>query len=55
MPARCAIGSAQECIDKIQSYVDAGCSKFVLWPIVPPDELVPQIERYGKEIIPHFS
>jgi len=55
MPARCAIGSAQECIEKVQSYVDAGCSKFVLWPIVPPDELVPQIERYGNEVIPHFN
>jgi alkanesulfonate monooxygenase SsuD/methylene tetrahydromethanopterin reductase-like flavin-dependent oxidoreductase (luciferase family) len=55
MPARCAIGSAQECTEKIQSYVEAGCSKFVLWPIVPPNELVPQIERYGKEVIPHFS
>ncbi|MBI3246848.1 MAG: LLM class flavin-dependent oxidoreductase [Deltaproteobacteria bacterium] len=55
MPARCAIGSAQECVEKVQSYVEAGCSKFVLWPIVPPEELVPQIERYGKEVIPHFS
>lgn len=55
LPARCAIGSAQECIEKIQSYVDAGCSKFVLWPIVPPAELVPQIERYGKEVISHFN
>ena len=55
LPARCALGSAQECVEKIQSYVDAGCSKFVLWPIVPPDELVPQIERYGKEVIPQFS
>ena len=53
--ARCAIGSATECIEKVQAYIDAGCSKFVLWPIVPPDELVPQIERYGREIIPHFS
>lgn len=55
MPARCAIGSAQECIEKVQSYVEAGCSKFVLWPIVPPEELVPQIERYGKEVIPQFN
>lgn len=55
MPARCAIGSASECVAKVQSYVEAGCSKFVLWPITPPDELVPQIERYGKEVIPQFS
>jgi probable F420-dependent oxidoreductase len=53
--ARSAIGSAAECIEKVQSYVDAGCSKFVLWPIVPPEELVPQIERYGREVVPHFS
>jgi probable F420-dependent oxidoreductase len=55
MPARCAIGTAEECIIKIQSYVDVGCSKFVLWPIVPPEELVSQIETYGREIVPHFS
>jgi hypothetical protein len=55
MPSRCAIGTAEECITKIQSYVDVGCSKFVLWPIVPPEELVSQIETYGREIVPHFS
>ncbi|MGE0823170.1 MAG: LLM class flavin-dependent oxidoreductase [Candidatus Binatia bacterium] len=55
MAERCAIGSAADCIEKIRSYVDAGCSKFVLWPIVPPEELVSQIETYGNEILPHFS
>jgi alkanesulfonate monooxygenase SsuD/methylene tetrahydromethanopterin reductase-like flavin-dependent oxidoreductase (luciferase family) len=55
MPARCAIGSAQDCIEKIRSYVDAGCSKFVLWPIVPPEELVAQIETYGRQVVPSFS
>ena len=53
--ARCAIGTPQECIDKVQSYVDVGCSKFVLWPIVPPDELIPQVELYGRDVIPHFA
>jgi len=55
MAARCAIGSPGECVEKIQAFVDAGCSKFVLFPIAPPDELVPQIELYGKEILPQFS
>jgi probable F420-dependent oxidoreductase len=55
MAARCAIGTPEECIEKIQAYADAGCSKYVLWPIGPPDELVPQIETYGREILPHFS
>jgi probable F420-dependent oxidoreductase len=55
LPTRCAIGTSEECIEKIQSYVDVGCSKFVLWPVAPPDELVSQIETYGKEIVPHFN
>ncbi len=55
LPARCAIGTPEECIEKIRSYVAVGCSKFVLWPVAPPDELVSQIETYGCEIVPHFS
>ncbi len=54
LPARCAIGTPEECVEKIQAYIEAGCSKYVLWPIAPPEELVSQIEIYGKEILPHF-
>ena len=54
MAARCAIGSVQECAETIQRYVEAGCTKYVLFPIVPPDELVPQIESYGRQIVPRF-
>lgn len=52
--SRIAIGGADQCIDKIRAYVDAGCTKFVLFPIAPPEELVGQVERFGKEIIPRF-
>ncbi len=55
MAARCAIGTTEECVEKIQTYVEAGCSKYVLFPIAPPDELVAQIELYGKEIVPRFG
>ncbi|MBI3303866.1 MAG: LLM class flavin-dependent oxidoreductase [Deltaproteobacteria bacterium] len=55
LPARCAIGTPEECIEKIRSYVSVGCSKFVLWPVAPPDELVSQIETYGREIVPYFN
>ncbi|MCS6927388.1 MAG: LLM class flavin-dependent oxidoreductase, partial [Candidatus Binatia bacterium] len=55
LSARCAVGTPEECIEKIRSYIEVGCSKFVLWPVVPPDELVSQIETYGRAIIPHFS
>ncbi len=52
---RCAVGSAQECVEKIQSFIEAGCVKFVLRPACPPDEVLSQIELYGKEILPHFT
>lgn len=54
MAGRCAIGTPEECVERIQTYVDAGCSKYVLFPIVPPDELVNQIELYGREIVSRF-
>jgi alkanesulfonate monooxygenase SsuD/methylene tetrahydromethanopterin reductase-like flavin-dependent oxidoreductase (luciferase family) len=53
--ARLAIGSPAECIEKVRSYVDAGCTKFVLFPIAAPEDLVAQIELYGREIVPHFA
>ena len=55
LAVRCAIGTPEECAEKVQSYVDVGCSKFVLWPITPPDDLVSQIETYGQKIVPHFA
>jgi alkanesulfonate monooxygenase SsuD/methylene tetrahydromethanopterin reductase-like flavin-dependent oxidoreductase (luciferase family) len=51
---RCAIGAAAECVERLRAFVAAGCSKFVLFPLCPPDELVPQIERYAREIIARF-
>lgn len=55
MAARSAIGTPEECVEKIRAFVDAGCTKFVLFPIVPPEELVAQIELFGKEILPRFA
>jgi probable F420-dependent oxidoreductase len=55
LAARSAVGTAEEVVEKVQAYVAAGCSKFVLWPISPPDELVSQIELYGREIMGHFN
>jgi len=55
MAARCAIGTPGECVEKVHAYVAAGCTKFVLFPLAPPDELVQQIELYAKQIIPRFG
>ena len=46
---------AAECVEKLHRFVEAGCVKFVLRPSCPPDEVLPQIELYGKEILPHFN
>ncbi len=54
LAARCAIGTPEECADKVRAYVEAGCSKFVLWPIAPAELLLAQIETFGREIVPRF-
>jgi alkanesulfonate monooxygenase SsuD/methylene tetrahydromethanopterin reductase-like flavin-dependent oxidoreductase (luciferase family) len=52
MNARCAVGSAAECVERLRGFAAAGCTKFVLFPLCPPEELVSQIERYASAIIP---
>ena len=53
--ARCVLGTPQECVEKLQRFVEAGCVKFVLRPACPPAQIVSQIELYGKEILPRFT
>lgn len=55
MGSRAAIGSADACVQRIREYVDAGCTKFVLFPLGAADQLIPQIEAYGQKIIPQVS
>jgi probable F420-dependent oxidoreductase len=54
LAARCVVGPPEECVEKIQDFVNAGCVKFVLRPACPLEEIQPQIERYGRDILPHF-
>jgi alkanesulfonate monooxygenase SsuD/methylene tetrahydromethanopterin reductase-like flavin-dependent oxidoreductase (luciferase family) len=53
--ARCLVGPAEECIGKLRQFIEAGCTKFVLRPSCPPDQVMGQIEAYGKAILPHFN
>jgi probable F420-dependent oxidoreductase len=55
MAPRCAIGSIETCAERIQAFVDAGCTKYVLFPLAPPDELLAQIDLYGRRLIPPFE
>lgn len=53
--ARSVVGPAGECVEKLKRFVEAGCVKFVLRPACPPDQVLAQIELYGKAILPYFN
>jgi len=53
--ARSIVGPAEECIEKLQRFVEAGCVKFVLRPACKPAEVTSQIELYGSKILPRFA
>jgi len=52
---RTAIGTVDEVVARLQRYVAVGCSKFILFPVAPAGEIIPQIELFGREILPCFS
>ena len=52
---RSAIGTVDEVVARLRRYVDAGCTKFILFPVAPAGELIPQIELFGREILPCFA
>lgn len=47
-------GSKQDCINKIEKYIDKGVRNFVLFYRFSPDP-AKALETYGKEIIPYFK
>ena len=54
--ARCtAFGPASLVRERLEEYVDAGGSKFVLRPMCPPDRMMEQLERLAAEVIPDFQ
>ena len=48
------IGSGGECVEQINRFVEAGCSKFVLRPICAPKDIPDQLARFGDDILPAF-
>lgn len=52
---RSAIGTVEEVVARLRAFVDAGCTKFVLFPVAAAGDLIPQIELFGTEILPRFS
>lgn len=53
--ARCAVGPADACAARLNALVAAGCTKFVLFPICPPEELVAQLETWARDVVPRVT
>ena len=49
-----ALGNIQQVAELIQSYIDAGASKFAVRPLCAGDESMEQLEIMGQEILPLF-
>jgi probable F420-dependent oxidoreductase len=49
-----AFGPADVVHTRLEEYVKAGASKFVLRPMVPPDRMLAQLAQLAEEVIPAF-
>lgn len=50
-----AFGTPDDVARRIEAYLAAGASKFVLRPACPPEELLDQLEVLGHEVAPRFD
>ncbi len=48
----CAYGPPEACAERIRQFQAAGVEYFVLSPVAPPEELLPQAVRYATEVLP---
>ena len=45
-------GRAEDCVEGIQEYVDAGVTHFVMNAGVVPERMMEQYERFAQEVLP---
>ena len=55
MLERSAVGTPEECREVIQRYVEHGLTKYALWPVCPPHQLLKQLAYYAQDIAPYFE
>jgi probable F420-dependent oxidoreductase len=54
--ARCtAFGPPALVRERLEEYVEAGGSKFILRPMCPPEQMMEQLERLASDVIPDFQ
>ncbi|HET8531882.1 MAG TPA: TIGR03619 family F420-dependent LLM class oxidoreductase [Methylomirabilota bacterium] len=49
-----AFGPAEHLIEKVEEYVKAGASKFILRPLCPPDRMLEQLALVAERVCPEF-
>jgi probable F420-dependent oxidoreductase len=50
----CALGTPEQCLEKIQAYIDAGMANLVCSFTCPADQVTEQIEWYAADILPRL-
>jgi len=50
----CALGTPEQCLEKIQAYIDAGMSNLACSFTCPADQVTEQIEWYAADILPRL-
>ena len=48
------IGTPDQILARIHEYIDAGVSKFILWPACPPEEAARQLELQAEALVKTF-
>jgi probable F420-dependent oxidoreductase len=52
---RCAaFGPPDVLVERLEQYVRGGASKFILRPMVPPEQMLDQLARLAEDVVPAF-
>jgi probable F420-dependent oxidoreductase len=51
----CVLGPPARCIEMLERYVAAGARTLILNPVAGPEHAGEQLERFGTEVLPHFT
>jgi alkanesulfonate monooxygenase SsuD/methylene tetrahydromethanopterin reductase-like flavin-dependent oxidoreductase (luciferase family) len=49
-----AFGPVDRVLDRVEEYVKAGASKFILRPLCPPDRMLDQLARMAERVCPEY-
>jgi probable F420-dependent oxidoreductase len=50
----CALGTPEQCLEKVQTFIDAGMSHVVFSFVCPAEQIPEQLERCAADLLPHL-